>query len=442
MSFMANLGRFRLSAHREDSKVLRVCYFIAGLFPLTVQGCITLLVTALALSVYGYGAMDLIVFSLAICGLAILLFCLFCSIISGIIIQRRIQRNLANHASKPILVESGYPNETGFSLPAFNYFPLVKLSWKIAYPNSIDTRIRTGPDGDLIEEIIPSRRFYTDKLVREFEVADVLGFSRYSWRQEQARKARALPKTNAMRSLPLLPSMTAEDGIPNPSGDPEGDRMEIRPYAPGDSIRHVMWKVYARNRQLNVRLAEKSVFHSKRTIAYLLSSPNDEAAAAMARVAIESKALGDDWAFAADGSEAPCTTVSDALDAIAKSRSLGKPYSYGLDNFLQLAMGRSGAHCILFAAAEQAPWIDQLAKTISRFPGQFSLIMATDGFQPEIKASVWQKVLMKSSLAAQQSAPSMLDLQHLLTKLGQLVESTIVIDRKSGQSFDKRLRRV
>jgi hypothetical protein len=236
--------------------------------------------------------------------------------------------------------------------------------------------------------------------------------------------------------------MTAEDGIPNPSGDPEGDRMEIRPYAPGDSIRHVMWKVYARNRQLNVRLAEKSVFHSKRTIAYLLSSPNDEAAAAMARVAIESKALGDDWAFAADGSEAPCTTVSDALDAIAKSRSLGKPYSYGLDNFLQLAMGRSGAHCILFAAAEQAPWIDQLAKTISRFPGQFSLIMATDGFQPEIKASVWQKVLMKSSLAAQQSAPSMLDLQHLLTKLGQLVESTIVIDRKSGQSFDKRLRRV
>ena len=442
MSLLLNLSRLRISISGDDSKVLRVIYFIAGLFPLTLQGCITLVVTALALSIYGYGSMDLIVFALAICGLAILLFCLFCSIISGIIIQRRIQQDLNNHASKAILVEAGYPNETGFFLPSFNFFPLVKLSWKVVYPSLVSTRVRTGPDNELTEEIIPSRRFYTDKLIREFEIADVLGFSRYSWRQEQQIKARALPKKNAIRSLPLLPSMTAEDGIPNPSGDPEGDRMEIRPYAPGDSIRHIMWKVYARNRQLNVRLAEKSVFHSKRTVAYLLSSPNDEAAAAIARVAVESKALGEDWAFAADGSETPCTTINDALDAIAKSRSLGKPYSYGLDNFLQLAVGRTGAHCILFAAAEQAPWVEQLARTLSRSPGQFSLIMATDGFKSETKTSFWQKLLLNRSVVAEQNAPSMPDLRHLLTKIGQLVESTIVIDRKSGQSFDKSLRRV
>ena len=218
--------------------------------------------------------------------------------------------------------------------------------------------------------------------------------------------------------------------------------MEIRPYAPGDSVRHIMWKVYARNRQLNVRLAEKSVFHSKRTIAYLLSSNNDEAAAAIARVAIESKALGEDWAFAADGSESPCSTVTDALDAIAKSRSLGKPYSYGLDNFLQQAAGRTGTHCILFAAAEQAPWIDQLTKTMSRFPGQFSLIMATDGIKSDTRTTIWQKVLIRSNLPSQQNTTSMLDLRHLLTKIGQLVESTIVIDRTSGQSYDKSLRRV
>ncbi len=442
MSLLTNLGRLRISINRKDSAVLRVVYFIAGLFPLTVQGCITLLVTAVALSIYGYGEMDLIVFSLAICGLAILLFCLFCSIISGIIIQRRISRRIGSQPSKAIFVEAGYPNETGFSLPPFNLFPLVKLSWKVSYPSLIESRVRTDSDNQLAEEIIPSRRFYTEKLIREFEVSDVLGFSRYAWRQEQIVKARALPKTDAVRSLPLLPSMTAEDGIPNPSGDPEGDRMEIRPYAPGDSIRHIMWKVYARNRQLNVRLAEKSVFHSKRTIAYLLSSPNDEAAAAIARVAIESKALGEDWAFAADGSEAPCTTITDALDAIAKSRSLGKPYTYGLDNFLQLAVGQSGAHCILFAAAEQAPWADQLAKTISRFPGQFSLIMATDGFKSEAKISLLKRALMNHKLTSEPNASSMLDLRHLLTKISQLVESTIVIDRKSGQSFDKSLRRV
>ena len=37
-----------------------------GLFPLTLQGLITLIVTALCLSMFGYGSMDLVVFALAI----------------------------------------------------------------------------------------------------------------------------------------------------------------------------------------------------------------------------------------------------------------------------------------------------------------------------------------------------------------------------------------
>ena len=77
----------------------------------------------------------------------------------------------------------------------------------------------------------------------------------------------------------------------HPSGQPEGDRMEIRPYAPGDSVKNIIWKVYARSRQLNVRLPEHSVFQSKKTLAFLLTSENDEAAAAVARVALQSGAL-------------------------------------------------------------------------------------------------------------------------------------------------------
>ncbi len=441
MSMINYLGRLRLTLAKEDSKIIKAVYFVATLFPLTLQGCITLLVTTFALSIYGYGAMDLIVFSLAICGLSILVFCLFCSIISGIIIQRKIHKNSALKTHKPIRIEAGYPNETGFTLPSFGFFPLVKLSWKVAYPSLVQTRIKLNEENELCEEIIPDKRFHTEKIIREFVVADVLGFSRYAWRQEQSITARALPKTNSLKSLPLLPSMTAEDGIPNPAGAPEGDRMEIRPYAPGDSIRHIMWKVFARNRQLNVRLPEKSVFQSKRTIAYLLSSPNDEAAAAIARVAVESKAFGEDWAFAADGSELPCTTIDAALDAIAKSRALEKPYSYGLDNFLRQTTGTAGTHCILFAAAEHSPWVDRLGKTMARFPGQFSLILATDGFRSETQASLWQKLLLRGYDDSELHVPSMPDLRMLLTKMGQLVESILVIDRRSGQSFDKSLKR-
>jgi len=438
--------RFKFTLSRKDSRLLQLVSFFASLFPLTAQGSITLLVTALALSIFGYGSLDLVVFALSICALAIVLFCLFCSIITGIIIQRRIQKVLvdANGSLSFVNVEAGYPNETGFSLPSLGFFPLVKLSWKIQTPDAITTRLRLERDGTIVEEIIPQKRFLSDSITRVFTVSDVLGFSHYNWRQTQSITAKALPKVEAANKLPLLRSLTAEDGIPNPSGNPEGDRMEIRRYAPGDSVRDIMWKVYARNRQLNVRLAEKSVFHSKRTVAYLLSSEYDEAAAAAARVAIESKAFGDDWAFAADGTETPCTSIESALNAVARSRSLGKPYNYGLDNFLKLAVGQGKAHCIVFAATESGTWDEALKKSIARFPGQFSLVLATDGFRTEAKSLWWQKLLWRETESDRHQKPSssMQELRHRLMDLGQLVESTVIIDRRSGQSFDKNLRRV
>ena len=436
----------KIQFHPNKSLLVALLRRLAGLFPLTLQGIITLLLTAYALRVYGYGSMVLVVFSLAICALAILIFSLFCCVISGIFIQRRVRTSLKQLARvEPINVEAGYPNETGFTLPALNYFPLIKLSWKMIYPDHVETRLRVSPDGELLEEIVPDKRCKTDRVTRQFTVSDVLGFCRYSWLQKQDISCTALPSTNTVKPLPLLRSLTAEDGIPNPSGDPDGDRMEIRPYVPGDSVRNIMWKVFARSRQLNVRLAEKSVFHSNRTVAYLLSSDNDEAAAAVARVALETGALGDDWAFSADGSETPADTLPSALDAIAKSRAIDSTLSYGLDEFLSQSVGQTGAHCILFAGAEFAPWFEQLKKTIARFPGHFSLVLATDGFSDGEPKKLWQRLLIqddKTVSQEQESAGSRADLLKLLTALGQLVESTIVVDRKTGLSFDQNLRKV
>jgi hypothetical protein len=346
---------------------------------------------------------------------------------------------------EPIKVEAGYPNETGFLLPALNYFPLVKLSWRVIYPDFVETRIRVAPDGKLLEEVIPEKRCKTEHVTRLFTVSDVLGFCCYSWQQKQDISCSALPKINTVKPLPFLRSLTAEDGIPNPSGDPDGDRMEIRPYVPGDSVRNIMWKVYARNRQLNVRLAEKSVFHSNRTVAYLLSSDNDEAAAAVARVALETGALGEDWAFSADGSEMPANTLPAALDAVAKSRAIDKPLGYGLDEFLTKSAGQAGAHCIVFAAAEFAPWFEQLKKTISRFPGRFSVVLATDGFNETGQLKLWERLLLQDDPKRDKGngiGGSRADLLKLLTALGQLVESTVVVDRKTGLSFDQNLRKV
>ena len=431
----------------KHSALYRTIKIGLSLFPLTLQGLILLIVTALCLSVFGYGSMDLVVFALAICALAILIFCLFCSVISGVFVQQKIQKQVkkSERYCESIKVEAGFPNETGFSIPTVNLLPLVKLSWKITFPDHIETRTRVDVNNYLVEEIIPGKRCLTNHINRQFTVSDVLGFCRYSWLQKQDISCMALPQTNSVKALPLLKSLTAEDGIPNPSGDPEGDRMEIRPYAPGDSVRNIMWKVYARNRQLNVRLAEKSVFHSKRTVAYLLSSEKDEAASAIARMALETGALGEDWAFAADGTEELCESLPGALKAVARSRVLESSFSYGLDKFLTKAVGQSGAHCIVFAAAEIAPWLTHLKNTIGRYSGQFSLVLATDGFQEEASQQLWRKLLFQEATEPgmdSETGSSRSEMLQLLTELGQLVESTLVVDRKTGFSFDKSLRKV
>lgn len=422
-------------------------------FPLTTQGVIALTVTLLALQVFGYGAMDLVVFALSICAVAILLFSLFCVIFGGLLQQLRIRKRIAaaGQSHKPVILEAGFPNETGFSLPDLGYFPLIKLSWEVVYPDHLQTRLRTVPDSNqLLEEIIPQQRCKTSRLTRLFTVSDVLGFCRYSWRQSQTVNLMALPRSNSIKALPILRSLTSEDGIPSPSGNPEGDRMEIRPYVPGDSVRNIMWKTYARNRQLNVRLAEKSVFQSNRTVAYLLSSQNDEAAAAVARVALESRALGDDWTFGADGSEAVCEDLESALIAVAASRALDEPFSYGLDNFLRHSSNQAGCHCIVFAAAEAGPWVDSLNQTISRFRGQFSLVLATDGFHDPGEVSAWKRLLFREppavsnpgNPAVKKPVTGKLELGQLLTRLSQSVESTLVVDRATGLSFDQTLRKI
>lgn len=417
-------------------------------FPLTSQGVITLALMLLALQVFGYGAMDLVVFALSICAIAILMFSLFCVIFGGLMQQLRVRRQLSvtSRSGKTVTLEAGFPNETGFSLADLGYFPLIKVSWQVIYPDHLRTRLRHDPESNLlVEEIIPDRRCKTSRLIRLFTVSDVLGFCRYSWRQSQQTELMALPRSNSIKTLPILRSLTAEDGIPSPSGNPEGDRMEIRPYVPGDSVRNIMWKNYARNRQLNVRLSEKSVFQSNRTLAYLLSSDNDEAAAAVARVALESGALGDDWIFGADGTDQACDNLQSALVGVAASRALDESLAYGLDDFLQHNSSQAGAHCVVFAAAETGPWIGALKKTISRFRGQFSLVLATDGFREPGEVGFWQRLLFKDAASrthsAAQSTSGQLELGQLLTELNQLVESTLVVDRTTGLSFDHALRK-
>ena len=419
-------------------------------FPLTSQGLAVLLIAILALQRFAYGRMDLVVFALAICALAIVCFSTIIVLLGGLILRHQIRHQLEMEAllrrhTPRIKVEAGYPNETGFRLSTMPWLPLIGVSWELVYPDAIRTRNRLSEDEThWEEEILPTKRCHAHQITRRYTVRDVLGFSRFSWRFTQEGELLALPQAGNIKSLPLLRSLTAEDGIPDPGGNPEGDRMEIRPYVPGDSVRNIMWKVYARNRLLNVRLAERSVFHSSRTLAYMLSSEHDEAAAAVARVAVESGALGEDWLLGADGSDKSTQQIDEALELIAGSRALEGELPYGLDHFLAAHAGQSSVHCIVFVGAHMSTNLERLQASISRFRVRFSIVMATDGLASQVPISPWQRLLFRTERqeTMQEERTEISQLSTLLTQIGQLVESTLVVDRQSGQSYDKRMNRL
>ena len=443
---------------------------LAGLFPLTARGVVTLLCIALALRFFGYGAMDLMVFALGICALAILVSCLFSVIVCGLILQRRIHRETGNESGRGSgngkAFEAGFPNRTGFSLPPVGLLPLVRLQWSWHYPDRIDNRIRVAPDEFLEEEITPRLRCLSGHVTRRFEVSDVLGLCRYSWRVRRERECYVLPRINTLKNLPLLHSLAAEDGMPRQSGEPVGDRMEIRPYAAGDSVRDILWKNYARTRQLNVRQRERSVAHGKRILAYLLSGPGDEAAAAVARAALESGAFGDDWQFSADGTETPCDDLESSLRAVARSRGLGAPHGPGLARFLAAADQRGATHCIVFASAGTISGFAGIGK--GAFQGRFSLVLATDGMEEPERRPLWRRLFMRQVERYGRSGPdggrgmprpyesreltegkgeggsggSREELLVLCRQLGPTVESIVLVDRTTGTCYDDKLRKI
>ena len=63
-------------------------------FPLTAQGLAVLLIALAALRVFGYGRMDLVVFALAVCALAIVCFSTVFVLLGGLILRHQIREHL------------------------------------------------------------------------------------------------------------------------------------------------------------------------------------------------------------------------------------------------------------------------------------------------------------------------------------------------------------
>jgi len=410
--------------------------------PLSARGALVAMFSALALWRFGFGTLDLLLFVVGISGLILVGFSALLVGAVGFRLRRLSGGGRPRSAAAARRLEAGSPFLTGFRLPAFSRLPLIKIHWRWLYPEAVDCRLRLK-DGELLEEAIAGRRCQVAAIRRRLTVFDAFGLSRVSWEREEPTSLTVLPDVGRLRRTPVVQSMSSAEGLPHPRGAPEGDRMEIRRYVPGDSVRHILWKTYARTRQLNVRIPERSIEVSKKTVAYLLTGPGDEPAAAAARVALETGVFGIDWLFGADGTDQPADTLEPALDAIARSGSIAATRpggnghgagerAGGLSTFLRHPRVQGEVHCVIFAPGRPGAWMEPALAATRNFSGAVSFVVATDGLVRQQPVPLWRRWLFVEEGEPQATTQ---ELSRLLKTVGGAGYPALVVDRKSGKSF-------
>lgn len=310
----------------------------------------------------------------ALVALALVVVCVLLVIVATLVVRRFVRRQTAG---LPPELQSGAEFITAFRLPNVRALGLldVQLSW-VTPPGFTVTLVPA--DGRLGERVSALERGQHDELIRRVTVEDVFGVAGITFDVRWPLTLRVSPVAAPINAS-LAESRSSGDAWSHPSGQPVGDLIEMRSYAPGDSIRHVLWRVYARTRRLLVRVPERAVAPQPLNVAFLIAGTGDEPSAGVARVFVEQGLLGPDFVFAADGAQRPTTRVPEAVEQIihsVRARADGGSALDGLAN--QVERHRLGA-CVVFAPPTDGPWRARLSAMTKRLSVPATVIIGTDG---------------------------------------------------------------
>ncbi len=404
-------------------------------FPLTAPGLVFTALVVLAARV-GFAAVDLVLLGAAALGATTLV---FAGLTVGLGAWRTHAALRLHAATSALSIECDRPVRTGFQLPRPWWIPGLRVTWRWTAP---EAEVRVIADGPwLEEEVLGTRRGWSESLERRIELNDAFGLVRWVFRRPSAQAVRMLPSVGGLKQMQVMRTLSGGSDLAHPDGTPDGERFDLRQYAPGDPIRFVLWSVFARTRALVVRTPERALSAARKTLAYLVTGEADEPAAGAARVALEYGALGGAWAFGTDGVDAPAETREAAFEALARSRNADRAHAgEGLGTFLRQANRDGSGRAVVFVPARPGPWLDRLMQSAGTLPrdgsGRLPLefMVCLDGVGTRPKRSGWSRLFVDGAEGQGSDAGVRDDeLGHVVSALGSLRARVVVVDRKSGR---------
>ncbi|NOY94673.1 MAG: DUF58 domain-containing protein [Deltaproteobacteria bacterium] len=402
---------------------------MADLFPLTPLGVAACAGAAWALRSFAYAELDLVLLVLgwAAVGMASL------SLVSVLVATPWLKWVTRGVSAPALSMETGRPTKTGVSVPSLRWVPLLLVHVELLEPEDLEGW--GAPEGGrLWEQLVAQRRGEVRRLVRRVVVSDAFGLARLAFRIRGEAEVDVLPHVGALNRMPLLSSFAGGDERPHPMGVADGDRVELRKYAPGDPARFIHWKVFSRTRKLVVRVPERALTLSRRTVAYLVSGPVDQASAAAARVSVEAGVLGEEWVFGADGSAGQTSDPAEALSRIVRSAGQDVQGGQGLARYVALAEREGPATLVVFVPAAPGPWLAPVVAVLRARRGRARAVIGVDGLRRSDKRPWWKHAMSRPLTPVGVDEAVLSEVRVALARAGADV---LVVDRLSGRLLGK-----
>ena len=358
----------------NDSRARDVLSSIRRLWPLTWSGLILIVIGLLGLKFWGIGESDFVIYAATLVGFLLLLVSLL-FVLAGSV---RMKRYLVN-VSTPVhqQLETGDLFETDFRVPRLKWWPFLQVQIRWESPADAEVHVEKHK-GSWVETVRIHERGRYLTVTRLISIRDIFGLFSMELRHHTSAALYVRPASSSNCISPELRT-TDGDGTSHPEGQPIGDYVEMRRYAPGDPLRLIIWKAYARARRMLVRMPERAITPMPSTAAYFVAGEGDNEAASVARTMLDSGVLGDDLIFGADGCDGVAYTANAALEAIVESRHSRHCGGEGFGRFVQQVDPGQLARCLLFVPAMPGPWIDRLAVHLHSLPAPPLVVLCITG---------------------------------------------------------------
>jgi len=416
----------RLPDNVRSSPVWRWLAIAREFFPLTALGVAMSVGAFVALRIFAYAELDLVWLVTGYAAIGLCLLALLCVMPAALFVFFRLRsRRALTH--DPLRLETGRLLPSGFELPSLRFVPFVQIRWDYLLPETANLEARPHA-GQLIEHVALRERGRHSMIDRRVVIQDPFGLARVELRSRDAREVIVMPELGGLSQLPSLTAPAGGDDLPHPMGLEDGDRLELSRYVPGDPARYIHWKAFARTRKLLVRRPERALALARRCAAFFIAGPDDDASAAVARLALERRLLGQEWVFGTDLAVSGTSRVDEAVTQLLLSINARGMSGVGLPGFLAQADKRGPASVIVFAPPEPGPWLNAVTRAASR--RQLRVVIGVDGVAQRVERPRWLRFLRAEPRTAGARAAA---LDEVMLTLGRARVLVTLLDRSSGR---------